>query len=202
MSKLRVLVIGCDPIDRLEKSFFLMHYCHSENFHYTLSYLNESDPDWKCRSSFADVMKLKSPFSGISFIDEHRFEPSFRLLHHKFGQRMRTVHQEALKSEEGIRRVAAWLGASATNSFTPLMYNSWKGHRTDLCWNKTHLLGPLRRTFKDDYEALATGLLMSDEPLPAVLTKRLTRCDKAEQLESKIRLQSVLAGVAPDSVFK
>lgn len=164
---IRLVVTLCDPLGRLEKHFWVDHYCGSAP---------DSGP---CHSSIAKALRMPD------FMKKQLVGADLLKLQSRFGKQLLFVHQESLRFApvETYKRIATFLGASlpfpAGMSFG--RYNSQRGHRTDLCRNAS-LVRAFHRYLSRYYAALERVLEVAGEPVPYALRLRLTRCDRAEEL--------------------
>ena len=175
MPNLKMIVILCDPLGRMEKLFMEYHFCGQAGA-----------PKGQCFQSAGALLKERHRklrrFWRSRAIAEHM--PSMMSL---FSGRILFVHQEQLRNhaQETYLSLANFLGArySFPHETMFLRYNSVGGHRTDLCHNQT-LVSLLKRELEPEYLMQETLMRAAEEVVPERLRRRLTRCDFAQDATS------------------
>lgn len=181
MPNLKMIVILCDPLGRLEKNFMEYHYCFDSLAEAKLRGLaSGARDDEACFASAGSL--LSERFGKLKrFWQRREVAVHMPTLMNLFTGRIIVVHQEQLRIRPNavFSSLASFLGARYTfRSQTSFhRYNSVGGHRTDLCHNAT-LVSALKRHLEPEYQM--QELLMKDaqELVPESLLLRSTRCDR------------------------
>merc|ERR1712228_918535 len=95
-----------------------------------------------------------------------------------FTNKLHVVHQVSLREApiEAYNSMAAFIGTVPfPNSTVFKRYNSWRGHRTELCRNST-LRSAMKDHLNSDYLALEELLEAYGQLVPLELRLRLSRC--------------------------
>ena len=178
MGQVRVAVVLCDPVSRLEKLFWLFHHCQPR------ARLREVGPDRvrRCWSSMAAV--LEEP----ELLELWRVGEDLRSLQDLLGDRLLVLHQEALRGSERqvFDEITAFLGLRPFPEAARFpRYNSIRGERSGLCRNES-LLRELKAALEPEYLAHEEALLRARRPVPDALRLRRTRCDRSEELSEAL----------------
>lgn len=163
----RLFVVVCDPVSRLEKTFWGRH-CKGR--------LSTAE----CLQALAAELHRR----GRKFVSEFGASRHLGTLYRMFGPRVVMVHQEALRHfpAQAFDSLAAELGAEPFPSSTELRrHNARPGERTGLCRNAT-LLRLFKRLALPEYSQLEELFVRAGQRPPAVLRQRVTRCDRPEEL--------------------
>lgn len=175
--RLKVYVILCDPVSRLEKIFLNYHSCAKSGSTGGRGLPLQTSGTARCFENAAAV--AEEPLIRM------RWEVGSKLLRLKelLGPGLRVMHQESLRKNgpHTYRSLAGQLGAGEfPNDVSFGRYNAQLGHRTNLCHNAT-LIIELQRLLSSEYDVFEE-LLLQEGSLPQELLHRLTRCDRAEDL--------------------
>jgi len=182
MPRVRVVVIVCDPLGLFEKNFFKTVWCH----HDVAAAVRRHDksgtrhPDAPCERSIA--VALHQPgYLDLGLV------PHLQDLHEQLGQRALVFHQETLREhpKEVFDNVTSFIGIT---SFPPWFryrrYNSRKGHRSDLCRNKS-LAHALKWRLAPEYRAIEEALAAAGADITREVRRRKNRCDREEELDDR-----------------
>lgn len=176
---LKVILILCDPVNRLEKRFFLYHSCQSlttgeaAEEHSALVAGNE------CKASIADVTRMQQ------FLDQMRIHSSLPEMSIVFIQRLLTLHLEGLRvfPQFTYNRIVDFLGLPPFREGTVFpRVNARKGHRTDLCGGNGSLVRRVQAVLRKDYMMLDEVYRLAGVMPPPDLVLRQTRCDSPDEL--------------------
>ena len=181
MPNLKILLILCDPVGRLEKNFMSYLYCF------------DSVKDAKERGLAGDRGGNELCFESASallterlgklkgFWDAQGIAAHMPRLENLFSGRMRIVHQEELRNDPKVAFESLMDFLEAKTSFPPdtsfPRYNAVGGHRTDLCHNAS-LLSALKLLLEPEYQM--QELLLQNVSIPR-LRSRETRCERMEE---------------------
>lgn len=179
--KLKLVLIFCEPLGRMEKSFMHHRLCFDD-----LDAAEERgyatrlrDPSKKC---FASTTALLTEKSGEleDFWENRAIHPHVPTLFALFQENLMVMHQEQLRinPSEVFDSLAVFLGAEAFPDAAKFArYNSIGGHRTDLCHNMT-LVHELQQHLEEDYyvQERAMELRNANRSFLARLRRRRTRC--------------------------
>lgn len=189
MKKVKMIVVVCDPLRRLEKLFMYQHYCH-ENFDEAVRrfdavprHLNHRKD---CDPSTRALIGVRRMWAKAQAFGAH-LEELIKLLGH---ERLFIVHQASLRKKPGetYGRMAKWLGA--TEPFPGGMifkrYNFRRGHRTDLCKNST-VQNVLKAMLASEYASIQLAIQWQEQTFfqPEALLElrsKQSRCDMSEEL--------------------
>mmetsp|Transcript_175956 Transcript_175956/g.558981 ORF Transcript_175956/g.558981 Transcript_175956/m.558981 type:complete len:236 (+) Transcript_175956:566-1273(+) len=166
---LRVVLITCDLLSRLEKNFWEYHYCHADV---------RVPAGGSCRPSIAAVLEEPDAFLAPKLVRPHLAEMA-----DLFGSRLLVLHQQQLRADprRTFDTVAAFLGASPFPSSTTFRrYNSRRGQRTDLCRNAS-LARRLQRRLASDYEFMERLLQAAGYRDPQRVSRK-TRCERPDEV--------------------
>jgi len=191
IEKLRVLMIICDPVDRFEKKFFNEVYCHGNDVASNQKALKSGDliisgrfwPD--CATSIGDALSARDSY----LFEEWQVAKYILDFAQLVGSRLMLVHQDEIVEERTSRYryglLARLVGAKRHFSKRVKMgrYNSRRGHRTDLCQNRT-LLNTIKQRLGFEYRKMAELVKRAGQNVPPALMERQTRCDRPEKLRT------------------
>ena len=179
MPQVKIIMILCDPVNRLEKYFMHFAYCFddlADAVHRRLaSPIRDISP---CFNSTTALLSEKD--GKLKQFWQHR-EVAKHMpgLLHLFSGRIILLHQEQLQENPHrvFNSIAKFLGL--TDSFPKdtkfPRYNSIGGYRTDLCHNLT-LVRELQEHMEPEYLMQEKILREAKESIPASLSLRRTRC--------------------------
>ena len=128
--QLKVLLVVCDPLSRIDKAFWWYHICDPPLPHPEISTLVRPKG---CFESISSV--LEPGFLGRFVIQRH-----VEHLQQLYQRRLLVIHQEFMRELpwETFLQIVSWLGISVVPSELHFgRYNHRPGHRTDLCRNLT-----------------------------------------------------------------
>ena len=129
--QLKVLLVVCDPLSRIDKAFWWYHICN---------------PPLPHPEVVGALVRPKGCFESISSVLEPTFLRGFaiqrRIEHLKqlYPQRLLVIHQAFMREScwDTFLQTAGWLGLSVVPVDIRLeRHNHRPGHRTDLCRNTT-----------------------------------------------------------------
>eukprot|EP00438_Fugacium_kawagutii_P015130 Skav226491 [mRNA] locus=scaffold744:195919:197357:- [translate_table: standard] len=182
--QLKMIMIFCDPVGRMEKHFMEFHYCFD---HIGLDEAKRRGlvglrpPNRTCFQSAMSILSEREGELSEFWIDRSVADhmPTMIAL---FSRRIAFAHQEQLRenSEQVLTSLAQFLGVEhsfQTRHFP--RYNSVGGNRTDLCYNQS-LVRELQRHLEPEYLMQEEILKKSGQSMPEALHKRITRCDRSE----------------------
>ena len=140
MKTVKVVLVVCDPLRRLEKLFLYHHYCHEDfdaavrRFDAIPRHLNtRKDCDRSARALIGNQRKWAKNQAFGSHVEE-----LIKLFGHR---RLFIVHQASLREfpRQTYGKLAAWLGATQPFAAETIFkrYNFRLGYRTDLCQNSS-----------------------------------------------------------------
>ena len=181
MPELKMILILCDPLGRLEKLFMEYHYCFDDLADATRRGLASRVRD-ETSACFNSANALAAERHGRlkNFWRKHAVAEHMLAVMNLFSGRTVFVHQEQLREnpDSVFVAIAKFLGVKYSfrghTSFP--RYNSIGGHRTDLCHNST-LVRELRRHLEPEYLMQEEIMREAKESIPASLRLRRTRCD-------------------------
>ena len=132
IQRLRVLLVVCDPLSRIDKAFWWYHICNPSLPH------PEAGPLLRPGTCYDSIASALEPGFLRRFDVRRHLEHVQRL----FGQRLVVLHQEHLRLQapEAFYRVLLFLGLTAPEWCRLARHNHRPGHRTDLCNNDTLVL--------------------------------------------------------------
>eukprot|EP00434_Breviolum_minutum_P005089 symbB.v1.2.004488.t1/scaffold254.1/size251309/11 len=173
--RLKVLLVLCDPLSRLEKRFWLQYQC--EVNHFAMSQTG------RCFRS------LKAALEEPDLLQQVAFANHFQQLQRLFDpQRLRVIHQASFRQSfaEVFVDLSQFLGVKRPLALKAGRYNHHGGHRSDLCRNAS-LVADLKDLLSSEYRAVEELLLShgNGAPLPEELLLRKTRCDRPEDLAER-----------------
>ena len=185
MPSLKMVVILCDPLGRIEKNFMEYYYCF------------DSLADAKQRGLASRVRDASQPcFESARALLSERFgklkwfwqqrEMAVHMpaLMNLFSGRIIILHQEQLRSHPHVvfPSLVNFLEArySFRSSTVFSRYNSVGGHRTDLCRNAS-LVSALKLHLEHEYQMQERMMKEATELVPESLQSRQTRCDRMEE---------------------
>eukprot|EP00439_Symbiodinium_sp_Y106_P069015 s1324_g11.t2 len=176
IQRLRVFLVVCDPLSRIDKAFWWYHVCNPPLPH------PEAGP--LLRTPGACFQSISSVLEDPNFL--RRFEVRRHLEHVQrlFHQRLAVLHQEHLRltAPEAFHSALHFLGLPAPEWGRLTRHNHRPGHRTDLCHNAT-LIRQFKELLAPEYvylEQLLNNVGML--PVPEQLLLRQSRCDRLEEL--------------------
>ncbi|CAE7553194.1 unnamed protein product [Symbiodinium sp. CCMP2592] len=168
--QLKVLVIVCDPLGRLERRYADFSACATRG---------SVGPDHPpCSEQVQDLLEHRHAqldWLWRSSETEQPLTSTFQL----FSHRTLLLHRDWMRDAPGLffQGVANFLGVSWEELPSFRRFNAWGGHRTDLCRNRT-LTRALRIALEPEYAALQRFLELSGA-LPSALRLRRSRCEEA-----------------------
>mmetsp|Transcript_75003 Transcript_75003/g.242602 ORF Transcript_75003/g.242602 Transcript_75003/m.242602 type:complete len:520 (+) Transcript_75003:142-1701(+) len=190
---LKMIVVVCDPVSRLEKLFFEKLYCKSRadvDDRELVVVNTTTKPEARpCSRSISVVLDMPEFLEKISF--GHHL---YRLVQ-MFQERLIVMHQSFLR-ESPAPAYDLLSTALGVGPFPRGMrfhrYNSLKGHRTDLCrrprggsggsGGNRSLIRTLQKRLMGDYEVVEALVAAAAMPVPEDVQLRLTRCDRPAEL--------------------
>eukprot|EP00411_Alexandrium_monilatum_P121986 CAMPEP_0175635444 /NCGR_PEP_ID=MMETSP0097-20121207/1694_1 /TAXON_ID=311494 /ORGANISM="Alexandrium monilatum, Strain CCMP3105" /LENGTH=249 /DNA_ID=CAMNT_0016941081 /DNA_START=1 /DNA_END=747 /DNA_ORIENTATION=- len=176
ISGLRVIVIVCEPVSRLDKLFWRFYQCRKD------ATPLPSGPDRKARCWHTAGAMLEVP----ELLSRWRMRDGIRSVLRLFGPRLLLLHQQFLRSSplETYNTAAAFVGAMPWPPWASFQRYNWdRGHRTDLCRNAS-LLSLVKARLEPEYAALEELLVEAGTELLDAAQIRTTRCDRPEELAS------------------
>ncbi|CAK8999220.1 unnamed protein product [Durusdinium trenchii] len=186
--RMKMILVLCDPLSRIEKQFMWFHYCHpdveaaearKDAIPRVLKSRNDCDP-----SIHALLSSRHSAWLRSQMIHLHLLE-LIKLFRH---ERLFVLHRASLNDRKTYSTLAEWLQAPAF----PQTWNQMRrvnfrlGHRTDLCHNQT-LQVLLKRRLAPEYAAIQFALRWQSRTFQQLAADRelmlhISRCDKEEEL--------------------
>ncbi|CAK9016566.1 unnamed protein product [Durusdinium trenchii] len=128
--QLKVLLVVCDPLSRIDKAFWWYHICDPPLPH------PEIAPLVRPKGCFESISSVLEP----SFLDRFKVQRHVEHLKQLYQHRLRVVHQAYMRESawDTFVQIAGWIGVSVVSAEVRLgRHNHRPGHRTDLCRNST-----------------------------------------------------------------
>ena len=178
--KLKMIMILCDPVGRVEKLFMEYHYCFDDLNDAKLRGLAAGRDETKPCLPSAESLLSERYGQLRQFWQNRAVATHMPAMMHLFSGRLIFVHQEQLRedSERVFLSLATFLGVTFSFGKTSfLRYNSIGGNRTDLCYNRS-LIRALQRHLEPEYHMQEEILTQARESIPDSLRFRVTRCDR------------------------
>eukprot|EP00439_Symbiodinium_sp_Y106_P076101 s59_g15.t1 len=210
---LRMILILCEPMGRLER-FFLVDTLQPCRVRHEVPSVPSPTPP-RCWSSVAAALddphggfqseehrqKLQSNPNGAQhpLLERHRFGPSLPGIRKLFRDKVLMIHQDSLRSNarETWNRIASFLGASPFPSQAQFpRKNALPGHRTDLCHNAS-AVRRLKRILEPEYQAIEEALQLSGEAVPPGLRERQSRCEREGLTKQHRKKEAPIAALGP-----
>jgi len=163
----RVIMLICEPLGRFEK-----------NTWYDVCAKNLT------RDCTFDITRSEHLVEQA----RHSLGPRLNMMRDLFKDRLKVVHQEALKSDPHTfyNGLASFIGASPIGAEMPFgRYNSFPGRRSNLCDDALRVQR-FADLFESDNAMVEEFLLNSGEPVPASLHLRRTRCQSPGVMNKSI----------------
>jgi len=135
--QLKVLLVVCDPLSRVDKAFWWYHICDPPLPHPEFGPLVRPRG---CFESISSVLESTLEHQGPTFLGRFAIQRHVEHLKQLFQQRLLVVHQAFMResSWDTFLQIASWLGLSKVPADIQLgRHNHRPGHRTDLCRNST-----------------------------------------------------------------
>eukprot|EP00929_Paragymnodinium_shiwhaense_P101936 TRINITY_DN65131_c0_g1_i1.p1 TRINITY_DN65131_c0_g1~~TRINITY_DN65131_c0_g1_i1.p1 ORF type:complete len:515 (+),score=84.92 TRINITY_DN65131_c0_g1_i1:158-1702(+) len=174
MPNLKVILVSCDPLGRVEKLFFRYLYCGSAG---------TDEQGWRpegaeCINSISQLQHLPQVLSHFSS------SAALQKMSNIFIHRLIYLHQSRLEESptETYNSIAKDLSAGPfPDGFAFYRYNSRRGNRTDLCHNRS-VVFRLQRMLQEEYRAMELVHMARGLPPPIRLRSRQTRCSRQAEL--------------------
>ncbi|CAL1126558.1 unnamed protein product [Cladocopium goreaui] len=189
---LKLVMILCDPLGRLEKGFMHHHLCFADLEDAQRQGLAaRASRHGSCYDSSAALLYEKEG-ELQSFWEDRQIAPHLPAVLLRFYERILFLHQEELRRAPAdvFSSLAGFLGVKAFPDIEFPRYNSIGGHRTDLCRNMT-LVRALQQNLEADYQMQEKMMQLSNpnRSLMARLRRRLTRCHDIDRVKDTASLE-------------
>jgi len=171
--------VVCDPLGRFEKVFWEMHLCRKRGP------LDRKDPvtfgperNGRCFERIGEALQYPE------LIEHWNVAQDLGSMDALFGPRLWILHQESLRlaGRAAYDGIAGFLGQRPFGAGSEFgRYNSARGHRTELCHNRSVIRG-LKRLLAPEYQAIEALLQARGREVPEQLRRRDSRCDRPEEL--------------------
>ncbi|CAE7687264.1 mpl1, partial [Symbiodinium sp. CCMP2456] len=170
--QLKVLVVVCDPLGRLERRYADFSACA------TRGSVGPGHPP--CSEQVQDLLEHRHGQLDWLWRSSALEQPLTSTFQH-FSHRTLLLHRDWMRDAPGLffHGAANFLGASWEKLPSFRRFNAWGGHRTDLCRNRT-LTRALRLALEPEYAALERFLELSGA-LPSALRLRIKAILNAAQ---------------------
>lgn len=183
---LKLVMILCDPLGRLEKGFMHHYLCFADLEDAQRQGLAaRASRHGSCYDSSAALLYEKEG-ELQSFWEDRQIAPHLPAVLLRFYERIFFLHQEELRRAPAdvFSSLAGFLGVKAFPDIEFPRYNSIGGHRTDLCRNMT-LVRALQQNLEADYQMQEKMMQLSNpnRSLMARLRRRLTRCHDIDRVK-------------------
>eukprot|EP00931_Biecheleriopsis_adriatica_P006950 TRINITY_DN108297_c0_g1_i1.p1 TRINITY_DN108297_c0_g1~~TRINITY_DN108297_c0_g1_i1.p1 ORF type:complete len:476 (+),score=64.47 TRINITY_DN108297_c0_g1_i1:90-1517(+) len=184
MPSVRMVVVVCDPLSRLDRMFDWLHACH-ENMEAAMQAhkiaITPQKKRGECKSSIGSVLTKKLKPFYLHYLESRPRLDQFLQL---FKERLFLFHQERLRQapQELYDRLALFLGQRKFPPGTDFRrYHVRSGQRTDLC-KSNGTMRALKRALSDQYRVFEGALSFMGQAIPAQLRLRQSRCDRPTDL--------------------
>eukprot|EP00747_Dinoflagellata_sp_TGD_P112746 gnl/TRDRNA2_/TRDRNA2_171547_c0_seq3.p1 gnl/TRDRNA2_/TRDRNA2_171547_c0~~gnl/TRDRNA2_/TRDRNA2_171547_c0_seq3.p1 ORF type:complete len:203 (-),score=12.29 gnl/TRDRNA2_/TRDRNA2_171547_c0_seq3:22-630(-) len=170
--RVRVLIIVCDPLTRLDK-----HILYCAQFPETFHTCTRS-PDRLTE----DNVSVRSALGNNRLMQELSMGRALKDMQYTFEDRLKLYHQESLRESPQVvfAEIAKFIGVQpfpAGRTFR--RFNSRCQNKTDLCSNPAWVK-ELKQQLAGEYEALEDVLTAAGQPIPAVLQQRRGICERVD----------------------
>ncbi|CAJ1430694.1 unnamed protein product [Effrenium voratum] len=190
LRRMKLILVVCDPLGRIEKEFMIYHYCH-DDVEAAVLRADTIPSKHRARKDCDRSIRALSSRQHKGWLLERMISRHLMELMTLFGHdRLLVLHRASFRDAplETYSHVAKWLGA--TQPFPEEVIfkrrNFRLGHRTDLCRNVS-LQRTMKRLLAPEYDALLRALAWQSFTFPQrgaqlELGRKITRCDMPQEL--------------------